>query len=261
MENCVSATHRAVLNARALQANKIGRAGPRLTPRQEQRLAYVRNAVEHSDEKLLGMQKFKSSPPFGTGEPYSLRLANSCMVIGTDVLTHKELVSAMTKCHKTIEVIRGSTDRDTRPSLPQLPAADRPGQPAAHSPGPAADQLPPGAEPADGHPLLIGYAGGIRDGQDRSQHAARFRRYLADLPGEAASPLPSPFAARITAHTRAVPPICTPAGASGCYPCCMQNRHSGVFIGVPGLLGRAQFRCCFWPGKGGAAWVPGPSRL
>jgi hypothetical protein len=32
MENCVSAAHRAVLNAQALQANKVGRAGPRLTP-------------------------------------------------------------------------------------------------------------------------------------------------------------------------------------------------------------------------------------
>ena len=69
MENCVSATHRAVLNARALQANKIGRAGPRLTPRQEQRLAYVRNTIEHSDEKLLGIQKIKNSPPFGKAGP------------------------------------------------------------------------------------------------------------------------------------------------------------------------------------------------
>ena len=101
MENCVSATHRAVLNARALQANKIGRAGPRLTPREEQRLAYVRNTIEHSDEKLLGIQKIKNSPPFGKAEPYSLRLANTCMVIGVNVLTYKELVSAMTKCHKT----------------------------------------------------------------------------------------------------------------------------------------------------------------
>ncbi len=31
MENCVSATHRAVLNARALREGKIGRAAPRLT--------------------------------------------------------------------------------------------------------------------------------------------------------------------------------------------------------------------------------------
>ena len=61
MENCISATHRAVLNARALQANRIGRAGPPLTQLQERRLAYLRNAVEHSDEKLLGKQKFKTS--------------------------------------------------------------------------------------------------------------------------------------------------------------------------------------------------------
>ena len=107
MENCVGAAHRAVLNARALQANKIGRAGPRLTQLQEQRLAFLRNAVEHSDEKLLGMQKFKNSPPFDKLDPYSLRLANTSMVIGKNALPYKELVSAMTKCHKTIEVIRG----------------------------------------------------------------------------------------------------------------------------------------------------------
>ena len=45
---------RAVLNAKALRYNKIGRSGPRLTARQDQRLAYLRNAIEHSDEKLLG---------------------------------------------------------------------------------------------------------------------------------------------------------------------------------------------------------------
>ena len=81
MENCVSAAHRAVLNAQALQENKIGRSGPRLTPRQEQRLTYLRNAIEHSDEKLLGCRKFKS-PPFDETDPYSLRLANTSMVIG-----------------------------------------------------------------------------------------------------------------------------------------------------------------------------------
>jgi hypothetical protein len=71
MENCVGAAHRAVLNARALQANKIGQGAPRLTKRQEQRLAYLRNTIEHSDEKLLGKQKFKNSPPFDTIDPYS----------------------------------------------------------------------------------------------------------------------------------------------------------------------------------------------
>lgn len=54
MENCISATHRATLNALALRENRIGRSAPRLTDLQEQRLRYLRNAIEHSDEKLLG---------------------------------------------------------------------------------------------------------------------------------------------------------------------------------------------------------------
>jgi hypothetical protein len=130
MENCVSATHRAVLNARALQANKIGRAGPRLTPRQEQRVAYLRNAIEHSDEKLQGKQ-FGKSRPFGKPDPYSLRLANTSMVIGTNVLTYKELVSAMTKCHKTIEVIRGGPTGTPGSDFPNARLRTDPGYPAA----------------------------------------------------------------------------------------------------------------------------------
>jgi hypothetical protein len=51
MENCVGATHRAVLNAKALRENRIGRAGPRLTKRQSERLAFVRNAVEQRRER------------------------------------------------------------------------------------------------------------------------------------------------------------------------------------------------------------------
>jgi len=130
MENCVSATHRAVLNARALQASKIGRAGPRLTPRQEERLAHLRNAIEHSDEKLQGKQ-FGKSPPFGKPDPYSLRLANTCMVIGPNVVTYKELVSAMTKCHKTIEVIRDVPTGTPGPAFPNAVLRTEPGYPAS----------------------------------------------------------------------------------------------------------------------------------
>lgn len=106
MENCVSATHRAVLNSRALRDNKIGRSGPRLTDRQETHLSGVRNAIEHSDEKLLG-KPHGNSPPFATGEPYSIRLANTSIRIGSWVLTYRELVSSITKMYRTVEVIRG----------------------------------------------------------------------------------------------------------------------------------------------------------
>jgi hypothetical protein len=131
MENCVSAAHRAVLNARALQANEVGRAGPRLTPRQEERLAFLRNAVEHSEEKLLG-RRHGRSPAFDKADPYSLRLAHTCMVIGKNVLTYKELVSAMTKCHKTIEVIRGVPTGTPGPGFLNARLRTDPGtQPAA----------------------------------------------------------------------------------------------------------------------------------
>ena len=130
MENCVSATHRAVLNARALRADKIGRAGPRLTPRQEERLAHLRNAIEHSDEKLQG-KSFGNSPPFSRPDPYSLRLANTCMAIGANVLTYRELVSAMAKCHATIEVIRGVPTGTPGPDFPNARLRTDPGYPAA----------------------------------------------------------------------------------------------------------------------------------
>jgi hypothetical protein len=133
MENCVSATHRAVLNARALQANKVGRAGPRLTQLQEQRLAHLRNAIEHSDEKLLGNQKFKNSPPFAKIDPYSLRMANTSMMIGGNVLTYKELMSALTKCYKTIEVIRGVPTGTPGPNFPNAKLRTDPGNPVVVS--------------------------------------------------------------------------------------------------------------------------------
>jgi hypothetical protein len=117
MENCISAIHRAVLNAQALRTNRIGRAAPRLTQLQGQRLARLRHAVEHSEEKLLG-RRHGNSPPFDRVDPYSLRLANTSMVIGKNVLTYKELVSAMTKCHTTIEVIRGVATGTPGPNFP-----------------------------------------------------------------------------------------------------------------------------------------------
>ena len=95
----------------------------------------MRNAVEHSDEKLLGITKYKNSPPFANVDPYSLRLANTCLVIGADVLTYKELVSAMTKCHKTIEVIRGVSTSNPGPAFPNARLRTDPGTPVPSTSG------------------------------------------------------------------------------------------------------------------------------
>jgi hypothetical protein len=128
MENCVSATHRASLNAKALRQRKVGRGGPRLTKLQEQRLGFARNAIEHSDEKILGIQKVKASPPFAAREPYSLRLANGAMTIGSCVLTYKELVSDLSKLYRTIEVIRGVPTGDPGPNFPNAKLRTDPGR-------------------------------------------------------------------------------------------------------------------------------------
>jgi hypothetical protein len=127
MENCVSATHRAVLNAKALQANGFGRSARKLTERQEQRLSFVRNAVEHSDERILGTQQSKRIPRFAADEPFSLRLANRSMVIGSYVLTYKDLVSVLTKMYGTIEVIRGVPTGTPGPNWPNAKLRTDPG--------------------------------------------------------------------------------------------------------------------------------------
>jgi hypothetical protein len=118
MENCVGAAHRSVLNAKALRELGLGRGAPRLTELQEARLGHVRNAIEHSDEKLLGKQRFKKSPAFSSDQPYSLRLANSAMVIGGLVLTYKDLASAMTKMYQAVEKIRGVATGTPGPNFP-----------------------------------------------------------------------------------------------------------------------------------------------
>jgi hypothetical protein len=92
----------------------------------------VRNAVEHSDEKLLGIRRSKKNPPFDSGDPYSLRLGNKSMAIGRFDLTYQELVSAMTKMYRTVEKTGGAPTGPPCPSFPnavlrtQVPARQVP---------------------------------------------------------------------------------------------------------------------------------------
>jgi ribosomal protein L34E len=107
LENCIDATYRAVLNAEALRNNNIGRGAPRLTPRQRASLKAVRDAIEHSDERLLRLSRGPLRPWFQQGQPFSLFVTNTKISIGELVLTYRQLVAAITKCHSTIEKIRG----------------------------------------------------------------------------------------------------------------------------------------------------------
>lgn len=117
-ESCISATHRATLNASELRSGGIGRSGPRPTERQRRILRDMRDAIEHSDNRLTGKKVPAWTSSFGAYEPYSVRLANSSMVIGSVVLTYRDLLSVLTKSYRTVEVIRGVPTGTPSPSFP-----------------------------------------------------------------------------------------------------------------------------------------------
>jgi hypothetical protein len=110
MENCIDATHRAVLNAAALRINGFGRKALKVTEHQERRLRFFRNTIEHIDERLIGTPR-RNRPNLQAADPFTLRLANKVMVIGQDSLTYRELVAIITKMYVTIEAIRGPSVR------------------------------------------------------------------------------------------------------------------------------------------------------
>jgi len=131
MENSVDATHRAILNIRALRERRQAGGALPITSVQERDVKRIRDAVEHSDEKLLGRQRFKHSPPFGPSDPYSLRLSDKGMTIGQWELTFVSLVTVMAKCHHTIEAIRKAPTGRFGPNFPNAKLRTDPGSPAA----------------------------------------------------------------------------------------------------------------------------------
>lgn len=94
LENCIDATYRAVLNAKALRNKNIGRGAARLTDNQRANLKAVRDAIEHSDERLLKLSKGPLRPWFQQGQPFSLFVTNTKISIGEHELTHRQTVSS-----------------------------------------------------------------------------------------------------------------------------------------------------------------------
>jgi hypothetical protein len=71
----------------------------------------VRDAIQHSDERLLKRSKRPSRPPFLQGQAFSLFATITQIGIGEHVLTYRQLAAAITKCDSTIEKIRGVPTR------------------------------------------------------------------------------------------------------------------------------------------------------
>jgi hypothetical protein len=116
LENCVSAAHRAVLNTGDLRGQKIGRAAPQLTKRQKDHLKDVRDLIEHSNERIMDNSGSPKRPKFEDIDPVSIRPAATSLVIGAKFLTYRELVAAITKCHRVIEIVLGVSAAE--PSIP-----------------------------------------------------------------------------------------------------------------------------------------------
>jgi hypothetical protein len=124
---------RSVLNAKALLTLGIGRGAATLTTRQESLLSRMPHAIEHSDEKVVGKQ-FRNSPPFAPGEPYLLRLATTSMILGSNMLPYRDLVSSMSKMHRAVEKIRRTPTGTPGPSFPNaILRTEVPGRPAVSS--------------------------------------------------------------------------------------------------------------------------------
>ena len=100
MENCIEATYRAVQNAKRLCANGIRIKSLALTVTQDDDLRLLRNRMIHMDERL----KDRRLRP---GEHFGLMLTEKRVEISERTLTYQQLAFVITKCHKTIEKIRG----------------------------------------------------------------------------------------------------------------------------------------------------------
>src|SRR5205823_789521 len=98
LEHCVAATHRAGLHARQLIAKGHARHALMPTHGQLDRLRWVRNHIEHTDDKLLNGQ-------INQNEPFTIQPLEHRLEIGKVRVSYRDLASVITKCHHTIEAI------------------------------------------------------------------------------------------------------------------------------------------------------------
>ena len=108
MENCIDATYRAVRHGEGLRLLKIGRGAPAPTKVQRDGLKQVRDAIEHSEDRLLKNSNGPRRPHINPGQAFALFPTNTRVVIGEHALGYRQLASVITKCHLMNERIGGA---------------------------------------------------------------------------------------------------------------------------------------------------------
>jgi hypothetical protein len=99
LENCIDATHRAILNQGRLRTAGFGRGAPQATGRQATLIRLVRNTVEHMDERLAN-SKLKA------GQPVALVPSDTGVTVGALFLPYRDLASCIAKLHRTTVHLR-----------------------------------------------------------------------------------------------------------------------------------------------------------
>jgi hypothetical protein len=102
LEQCIVAAHRGMLMAEAIIDRRHGRGARRPPPVWKERLKLMRNAIEHTDDRLTGGRK----PPISAGDAPMLRPLQKHMELGTDHLTYRELAGCLRSCYRIIESVR-----------------------------------------------------------------------------------------------------------------------------------------------------------
>jgi hypothetical protein len=102
LEQCIVATHRAMLMAEAIIDRRNARGARRPPPVWKERVKLMRHAIEHTDDRLTG----RRNPPILAGDATMLRPLTKHMELGVDHLTYRELAGCLRSCYKTIETVR-----------------------------------------------------------------------------------------------------------------------------------------------------------
>ena len=104
LEQCVVASHRAMLMANALIDLRLGRGARRPPPVWQEHVRLMRHAIEHTDDRLTG----RRPPAILPGQPTMLSPTVKHIQLGPQRLAYRELTGCIRSCHRIIEIIRGA---------------------------------------------------------------------------------------------------------------------------------------------------------
>ena len=108
LETCLDATHRAVAAVALLRAKGIGATANRPARGAVKRLKAIRDAMQHTLDRLIAENLRQDRQAFGPDDPYGISPSEHDVTIGAErPLTYVELVALMENCYRAAQVIGG----------------------------------------------------------------------------------------------------------------------------------------------------------